>query len=442
MRDEDRTKPQLIADLAQLRQRIADLEVQEAQYSRQFRAEVAQRQQLQNALQATEKKLNTLLESTSVAIFIANRQGRIEMANIGAQRIFGYTKSELIGQPIEMLLPERFRAAHTEYRERYLHNPRTRAMGVGLDLWGRCKNGNEFPLEVGLSHVKIEEEEYVISFVIDITKRKKAEEALAQRAEELARSNAELEQFAYVASHDLKEPLRMVTSYVTLLERRYKGRLDHKADKFIHYAVDGATRMQALINDLLKFFRVDTQHQPFQIVDCERLVNQVLDNLTLAIEENKATVTYNSLPKVVAEPVQLGQVFQNLIDNAIRFRSELPPQVQITAKQTEKTWQFSVRDNGLGIEPKYSDRIFVVFKRLHTRANYPGNGIGLALCKKIVERHGGQIWVESQAGQGSTFCFTIPLPAEAPLAGSQAIKQHRYLSEQEETIGEDHSKAI
>lgn len=235
-------------------------------------------------------------------------------------------------------------------------------------------------------------------------------EAETRQREELARSNAELQQFAYIASHDLQEPLRMVTSYLQLFARRYQNQLDSNADEFIAYAVDGATRMQSLINDLLAYSRVGTRIAPFEAVDCNLVVQQVIRNLEVAIAESQATITCDPLPVVIGDKTQLTQVFQNLISNAIKFRGAELPQVYIAADRQNREWCFSVRDNGIGIEPEYADRIFVIFQRLHNRTEYPGTGIGLAICKKIVERHGGQIWIQSELGQGATFYFTIPEP--------------------------------
>ena len=230
--------------------------------------------------------------------------------------------------------------------------------------------------------------------------------------EELARSNRDLEQFAYVASHDLQEPLRMVATYTQLLAERYQGKLDENADKYIHYAVDGALRMQTLVKDLLAFSRVGRKHEAPRDTDCNLVVRTVLANLQSAIQESGATIHCQTLPVVAADQSELLQLFQNLIGNALKFRSAKPAEIRITGKKKKSEWLFSIEDNGIGIDPQHIEDIFVIFKRLHTREEYPGSGIGLAICKKIVEYNHGRIWVESQPGQGSTFRFTWPFSSK------------------------------
>jgi signal transduction histidine kinase len=231
---------------------------------------------------------------------------------------------------------------------------------------------------------------------------------IQSQAAKLIRSNEELEQFAYVASHDLQEPLRMVTSYTGLLARRYQGKLDEQADEFIAYAADGAKRMHGLIQDLLSYSRVGTKGKDFAPVDCEAVLCRTLVGLQVAVEESGARVGHEPLPTVMGDETQLGQLFQNLIANAIKYRDREAPEVHIACKPEGNDWLFSVSDNGIGIDPRYAERIFVIFQRLHTREDYAGSGIGLAICKKIVERHGGRIWVESELGKGATFLFTLP----------------------------------
>jgi light-regulated signal transduction histidine kinase (bacteriophytochrome) len=248
----------------------------------------------------------------------------------------------------------------------------------------------------------------IAAFVLDITDRKRAEQAIQRVTDDLLRSNAELEQFAYVASHDLQEPLRMVSSYVQLLAKRYVGRLDNDADEFIGYAVDGAKRMQNLINDLLAYSRVGRRGSEFAPVSAEFLLQEALANLQLTIEDTQTKITHDPLPAVLGDPIQLSMIFQNLLGNAMKFRGAEPPCIHIGVREEEGHWIFSIRDNGIGLDPIFAERIFVIFQRLNDRTSYPGTGIGLAICKRIIQRHGGRIWVESQPGQGCTFFFTLP----------------------------------
>ena len=264
------------------------------------------------------------------------------------------------------------------------------------------------PLEAWFSiSVYSTEREYFAAVFDNITERKRAEEELKKRTEELARSNAELEQFIYIASHYLQEPLRTVSNFSQLLAKRYKGELDAKADQFIGFIVDGTTRMQEMIDDLLEYSRVSTKTKPFEPTDCEAVFDQALANVKEAVEESDALVTHDPLPTVMADASQMVQLFQNLLSNAIKFRKE-KPNITVSAVQRGNEWLFSVKDNGIGIAPEFMEHIFKMFEREHASAEYPGTGVGLAICKKIVERHGGRIWVESEIGKGSTFYFTIP----------------------------------
>jgi PAS domain S-box-containing protein len=371
---------------------------------------------LAHALQrsaAAEARFRGLLEAAPDSVVIVDQSGTIQMVNRQVEVIFGYPREELLGHSVEVLMPERFHGRHVGHRMSYSHDPHTRPMGVGLELFGRRKDGSEFPVEISLSPMRSDDESVVISIIRDVTGRKETEQRLRAAAVNLARSNAELEQFAYVASHDLQEPLRMVASYTQLLGRRYRGKLDADADEFIGFAVDGARRMQELINDLLTYSRVGTRALQLEQVDAGQLVEEVAGDLAAAIDEAGASVTHDELPVVRADRVQLRQLLQNLIANGIKFsRPDTPPHVHVSATRGPTAWTFAISDNGIGIEAEYLDRIFVLFQRLHSRGEYPGTGIGLAICKKIIERHGGQIDVESEPGKGTTFLFTLPAQEE------------------------------
>ena len=277
----------------------------------------------------------------------------------------------------------------------------------------RRLDGAEFLATVVLTRIEMAGQAFLEATVRDITESRRLAEDLARHAEKLARSNAELERFAYVASHDLQEPLRMVASFTQLLSKKYSGKLDETADRYIEFAVDGAKRMQQLIVDLLAFSRVNSKELDLRQTNCEAVVQTALQNLSAAMEESGAAIERDPLPVLTADAGQLGQLFQNLIGNAIKFRGQAPLRIHIAAADRGPDWLFSIQDNGIGIDPRYSDRIFQIFQRLHTRAEYPGTGIGLAVCQKVVERHGGKIWVESEPGAGSTFRFTIPKPGKS-----------------------------
>jgi PAS domain S-box-containing protein len=372
--------------------------------------DITDRKRAEEALLAERDRAQRYLDIAGVMIVAIDAQQRVTLVNQKGCEILGCAESEIVGKNwFDTFLPQRLRervkdvfrqmmTGETQAVE-YFENPIVTSSGEErLIAWhNRLLKDTEGRITGTLSSGQ------------DITERVRAEQSLKQTLEDLERSNRELEQFAYVASHDLQEPLRMVSSYTQLLARRYQDQLDQDAHDFITYAVEGAERMQRLINDLLAYSRVGTRGQPFLEIDSERVLEQALANLRTAIEETDAVITHDALPTVVADESQLVQVFQNLVGNAIKFRAETPSAIHVDAEQHDGEWLFSVSDNGIGIEPQYHDRIFVIFQTLHAGDEYPGTGIGLALCKHIVERHGGRIWVESELGKGATFYFTIPV---------------------------------
>jgi PAS domain S-box-containing protein len=356
-----------------------------------------------------EGRYRGLLEAAPDAMVVVNPAGEIVLLNVQAEKQFGYRRDELVGQQVKNIIPEGFAERLVADALRSAEDALAQQIGTGIELTGRHKNGSDFPIEIMLSPLESAEGILVTAAIRDISTRKKAELHLLRKVEELNRSNEELGQFAYIASHDLQEPLRMVASYTQLLSRRYKGKLDADADEFIAFAVDGASRMQRLIQDLLAYSRVGTKGRDLLDTSSEEALERALINLRGAIEESGALVTHGPLPPVLADETQLIQLFQNLVGNAIKYqRPGGVPQVHVSvAGNGENKWMFAVKDNGLGIDPQYFDKIFGMFQRLHKREEFAGTGIGLAICKKIVERHGGTISVESQPGHGSTFLFAL-----------------------------------
>jgi PAS domain S-box-containing protein len=356
-----------------------------------------------------EGRYRGLLEAAPDAMVVVNQGGEIVLLNVQAEKQFGYRRDELVGQKVKNIIPEGFAERLIADGTRSAAEALAQQIGTGIELSGRRRDGSEFPIEIMLSPLESTEGILVTAAIRDITERKKSEEHLVKAVGDLKRSNEELQQFAYVSSHDLQEPLRMVASYTQLLAKRYKGRLDSDADEFIAFAVDGCNRMQGLIQDLLAYSRTGTNGKALREISGDDALKEALTNLRTAIGESGAVVTHDSLPSITTDDTQLTQVFQNLVGNAIKYRSTEVPLVHVSAtKNGGHEWIFSVRDNGLGIDPQYFEKIFVLFQRLHGRAEFAGTGIGLAICKKIVERLGGRIWVESQPGKGSTFRFALP----------------------------------
>jgi signal transduction histidine kinase len=359
-------------------------------------------------LEKTVSLLRGTLESTADGILVVNNDGKIESFNQRFIELWRIPESIIASQDDDRALafvldqlkkPDEFLS---KVRELY-SDPDAESFDVLEFKDGRFFERYSRPQKIGTKSVG-----RVWSFH-DITKRQRMEEALKKTADKLARSNAELKQFAYAASHDLREPLRSISGFAKLLEKRYRGKLDEKADEFIAYIIDGVKRMDLLIDDLLEYSRVEAKGKDFEPINCSVILQEVVKNLHSAVEGSGAELICDRLPTVMADASQLSRLFQNLISNAIKFRGDKPLKIYISAQQKENKWIFSVKDNGIGIDPQFFERIFVIFQRLHTTTEHEGTGLGLAICKKIVERHGGQIWVESEQGKGSTFYFTIPV---------------------------------
>jgi PAS domain S-box-containing protein len=361
----------------------------------------------EEALRQSEESFRKTFELAASGIAHVSLEGLFLRVNRRLTEILGYTEAQLLGRSVKELSHPEDRDA-TDARRALVRAGRLDSVRMEKRYMRRGGAVVWVSLGVALVRDAAGAPQYEIAVFDDITERKEAERALHAAHEELKRSNSELEQFAYVASHDLQEPLRMVASYAQLLGRRYGERLDADAGEFIAYIVDGAARMKQLIEDLLAYSRVGTKSRDFKMVELEKPLRRAMQNLHAAIEECGAEVTCDPMPTLPGDEMQLAQLFQNLMGNGLKFRSAAPPRIHVAAHELGDAWEVAVRDNGIGIEPQYFERIFMVFQRLHGKGEYPGTGIGLAICKKVVERHGGQIRVESIPGQGSAFTFTLP----------------------------------
>ncbi|MGE5490794.1 MAG: sensor histidine kinase [Actinomycetota bacterium] len=406
-----------------LEQRRRELEAKVARLER----ELTERKRLEQVVRESGQRFAALVDSAMDAIISVDADQRILLFNRAAEAMFGCSAAEALGSDLGRFIPARFRSNHAQHIRHFADTGTTsRAMGRLGALSGLRADGVEFPIEASISQVEVEGKKFFTVILRDISERKRLEESLQRmnvelerRVEErtaelmhaneaLLRSNLELQQFAYIAAHDLQTPLRSISGFAQLLQKDYLGRFDVNADDLIRRVVDNAQRMRTLIHDLLVYSKVDSLGRPFRPVDLDQLFDEVKTALAPRIQELEAEVTRGKLPVVLGDRGQLAQVLHNLVDNGLKYHGSVPPEVHVGAELKEGEWVVSVRDNGIGIASRHHKRIFEVFRRLHTQHAYPGTGIGLALCRRVVERHGGRIWVESEAGRGSVFHFTLP----------------------------------
>lgn len=359
-------------------------------------------------LRYNEKLSRLLVENRKdYAIFMLDKEGRVTSWNAGAERLTGYESADVMGKDFDYFFSDDDRRAG---KPKELLRLAAGLKQLEYEGWRMHKQGGRFWATITLATV-YDDQHQLIGFtelIRNSTRQKEADEKLKTLLAELERSNQELERFAYIASHDLQEPLRMVASYTQLLEKKYRDQLDKEALEYIAFATDGVLRMQQLITDLLSYSRVATKERMTTEVDLQSVLNKVLQNLRVAIEEAKAEIVSVPLPTVTADETQMVQLFQNLLSNALKFHTDKPIRIQIDVRRVEDEWVLSFQDNGIGIAPEFHEKIFLIFQRLHSRNEYEGTGVGLAVCKKIVERHGGKMWVESTLGEGAKFCFTLP----------------------------------
>ncbi|MFT5338048.1 MAG: PAS domain S-box-containing protein [Luteibaculaceae bacterium] len=354
-----------------------------------------------------ENKFKSLLESAPDAMVIVDQKGLITLVNAQVENIFGYTREELIGQKVEILIPSKFHGNHPSHREGFHANPNVRPMGAGKILLGLRKNGEEFPVEISLSPLETEDGRLVSAAIRDITERKQAEEQMNIMNQQLMSKNKELEQFAYIASHDLQEPLRTVSNFTDLIKLQYHDLFDEKGKKSLQFISDATTRMQSLIKDLLEFSRIglEIEKKPINVTS---LMENLVQDISSKIMETKSKIVWDKLPIIFGAETEIRLLFQNLITNAIKFKMpDDDPLITIKAEEFKEHWEFRVEDNGIGIDQKHQGNIFKIFQRIHDRNVYPGTGIGLAHVQKIVKLHGGTIEVKSDLGHGSIFIFTL-----------------------------------
>ncbi len=386
----------------------------------QIAREISEFWHINQSLQDSESRTRAILETAVDAIITIDEHGLIESLNPATERLFGYRAAELIGRNVNVLMPAPYRDEHDGYMHRFLATGERKVFGVEREVVGQHQDGTTFPMRLAVSELKLGGRRMFTGIARDISDYKRALDSLAQQATDLRRANDDLEyvnqelkQFAYAASHDLKEPLRMVISYCQLLDLEYREQLDDEGRKYLHFASDGARRMQRLIDDLLAFSSVGITNEPLEPIELRAALDDALLNLEAAIQESGARIEVGPLPTVPGHRTSLTLLFQNLIGNAIKFHGKRLLIIRVACAASDAGWELTIADNGIGIEPQYHERIFGLFQRLHTRDEYPGTGIGLATCKRIVERHGGRIWATSQPGLGTTMYLAL-LRCEVP----------------------------
>lgn len=368
-----------------------------------------QRIVVENSLKQSDERLRIIFDQAPYAMIVMDEAGIITRWNQRAEEIFGWTDEEVLGKVLhKLIIPERYRAMHVKGIERFMESGKGPLLNKSVELSALKKDGIEFPVDFRISFIRQNDQYIFIAFLNDITEQKKAALELNKKSEDLRIANKELEQFAYVASHDLQEPLRTISNFVGLIEKKYKHKIDTNANEYIRFIVKATIKMRNLIKDLLDLSRIG-RNVVFKPIDCTELIKEVLSEMEISILESHAKIRFGPLPIILGNLLEIKLLFQNLISNAIKFRKKNEvAEITITVEEKENEFLFAIKDNGIGIEEQYKEKIFIIFQRLHNSEEYPGTGIGLATCKKIVIRHKGNIWVESEPGRGSTFYFTIP----------------------------------
>ncbi len=399
-----------VALIGPLFQSIAREVAERKKAEKELERAVAEVSRSNEELRLSIEREHSIIEAALDAIISIDERGKVIEFSPSAGAIFGYDADEAKGKDIAgLIIPPALRETHREGLKRYIETGKSNVIGKRIELTAVGKTRSEFPVELTITTARNQEGHVFTAFVRDITERKKAEEALAARATELERINAELEQFAFVASHDLNEPLNSIEGYVNLLADRYREKLDEDANQYIGYTVEGVQHLKALIRDILAHSLITTRGGSFQRQSLQRVLDETLSELQETIEQRRVTITQDNLPSMDVDGSQVAMLFHNLIANAIKYaKEESPPIIHIGAEENGSEWMFSVSDNGIGIDPQHFDKIFLMFQRLHPQHSYSGTGVGLPICKRIVERHGGRIWVKSQPGEGSVFSFTLP----------------------------------